>query len=138
MVYQSCIVRITNYSLKIKLSTKRSSHTILKLKCYSEKEKKSFKFTFPEGDKRILQFLAILKAEDTDQLYDKKFQVLLRGNHIYGISKIGDIKQVKYIPATPSEYGGMEVQDRMLSFVALESFIAESVRTDRPYYIEIQ
>ena len=117
MVYQSCIVRITNYSLKIKLSTKRSSHTILKLKCYSEKEKKSFKFTFPEGDKRILQFLAILKAEDTDQLYDKKFQVLLRGNHIYGISKIGD---------------------RMLSFVALESFIAESVRTDRPYYIEIQ
>lgn len=138
MVYRSCVVKIMDYKLKMKLIAKRNSHSILKLKCYSENEKKYFEFTFPEGDKRILQLLAILKAEDTEQLKDKEFQVLLRGNHIYGISKIGDIKKVKYIPATPSEYGGMEVQDKMLSFIALESFIAESVRIDRPYYIEIQ
>lgn len=138
MGYRTCVVRVTNYDLKVKLATKEDSHVVLKIKCYSEEERRSFKFIFPSGDKRVLQFLAIIKAESTDELYDKKFQLLFWKNHIYGISKIGKMEEVKYIPATPCEYKGMKTLNQLMSFEALKSFITESVRTGRPYFIELQ
>jgi len=139
MRYRANVARITNYDLNYVLIPEiRGANIVLRLKCYLEEEKKSLKFTIPEGEERIKQFLTVVKAGRVSEIVDKEFQILYFEDRIYGISKIGEIEKVRYIPATPCEYGGKGVQNKMLEFSALMSFIAESTRIDRPYFIKME
>lgn len=130
--YRISEVSITSYDLKYILAP---PHLELRMKCYAFKENKSFKFKLPRGEKRMQAFLAILKAGETDELPEKTFQILYFQNRIYGISKIGDREEVKYIPCTPCDERG--IYEKLMSYSALKALIAEKIRKNEPCYVEM-
>lgn len=132
--YRVCEVSITRYELSYVLIP---PHVELKIKCYSAEEKRAFKFKLPSGEKRLQAFLTILKIGSTDKLYDKHFQILYKNNHIYGISEIGKMEDVKYMPCTNCDDRGVE-DVRLMSYNALKSQIAKNLRENKPCYLEMK
>lgn len=143
-------VKITSYDLTYlfmkngeKCSPESPEKTVttgllVRLKCYSEEEKKSYKFYLPLGEKRLQAFMLLLKAKSTDEFPDKEFQILTYGNIIFGISQIGDIEKVSYISCSPSDEKWADApHNKFLSYSALDSLITEFSRTGKPYYVKI-
>lgn len=121
-----------------KVSETLSPVLLLRLKCYSKEDKKSFKFYFPKGEEKIQTFLKILNVKSTNELPDKEFQILTYDDYIFGISQIGDMKEVKYIPCLHSEEKCAPATDStMLTYSDLDSLITESSCTNKPYYVKM-
>lgn len=132
-------VIITRYEVDYKLSPR--PHFSLMIKCFCKEDERSFKFYLPTGEKRIQAFMITTHALDSlNSLFEKKFQVLTLGDDkIIGISQIGEMERVLYIPCVPADETLDDAPlNRMMNFQALMSLVTEFSKQDKQYYVKIE